>query len=89
MSHLPSLLKELHAFSRLHHPLTVHHICKAFRWGEEVSGRILKDQTKENGTQKKGWETIWVKILKILLDNKLLLQRRKILSDIWHTLICG
>lgn len=72
-SHLPSPPKELHPFSWLHHPLTIGHICKAFMWGEEVSGRILKDQEKENGTQKKGWETIWVKILKILLDNKLLL----------------
>lgn len=66
-SNLLSPSEELCPFGRLRHLLTVGHIYKAFRWDEEVSGRIVKNQAKRNGTRNKGWKTVWVKILKILL----------------------
>lgn len=49
-SHILSHLKELYPFSSLYQPRIVSHTLK----DEEISGRILKDQAKENGTQKKG-----------------------------------
>lgn len=61
-SHILTHPKELYPFNRLHQPLTVSYTCT----DEEISGRILKDQAKENGTQKEGWETIWVKTLEIV-----------------------
>lgn len=49
-SHILSRLKELYPFNSLYQPRIVSHTLK----DEEISGRILKDQAKENGTQKKG-----------------------------------